>query len=695
MKFETIKLENIRSHVDSELVFSSGFNCLVGGLGQGKSTVLFAIDFVLFGDPLSRSYDYLLREDAQQGSVTAVFVQNGSTYMIHRGLKRQEKGITQDTDQLKLYKDGKLIAGNKNEAVAEEIKELTGFDKTLFRELVWIRQEHLKELIDMTPRERQKKLDQLFGLSDYELAWSNLQGFQRIYETEKGVLERDIDVVRIAKLDEDYTKSVEDYLSVGEKLEKTKTKLVQAEATLKQTTEHLADLEELQKTTETLQRREVQLQTNIANSQRRSRELLDQNITNKRRLEEYENQLEQLQKQKTANIQALEQENVNPESSLRELRNILNEVDNQLRSIGGEMEATRREMTASKTKISSIITENKCPRCLQELTGEYKQSLKDSMEKEQKESQQRLAELQTKYDALKKHYSAVNGAVSALQQVIPRIEDITKQVAEKQEQQTKFSSQIEETKQETAKLQQLLEETRAERTKFDVTELESAREQNKTAFRDHLNAKNEATTLEQRKQELALRVDELKERLDYAQQKVKRKARIGRLVEIIERIRVAYRSIQPKLRGEFVRFLELAVQRMLNALAGDVGPRLTVNIDETYSPYVSSEQGYDREVTNLSGGERTLLAFAYRIGLGQLIMQYRAGHGLYMLLLDEPTESLGREDGSVERLAQAISRLKAIEQIIAVTHNEAFAEKAEHVIRIEKEANASQVYVEK
>jgi exonuclease SbcC len=695
VKFETIKLENIRSHVDSELVFSSGFNCLVGGLGQGKSTVLFAIDFVLFGDPLSRSYDYMLREDAQQGSVTAVFVQNGSTYMIHRGLKRQEKGITQDTDQLKLYKDGKLIAGNKNEAVAEEIKELTGFDKTLFRELVWIRQEHLKELIDMTPRERQKKLDQLFGLSDYELAWSNLQGFQRIYETEKGVLERDIDVVRIAKLDEDYTKSVEDYLSVGEKLEKTKTKLVQAEATLKQTTEHLADLEELQKTTETLQRREVQLQTNIANSQRRSRELLDQNITNKRRLEEYENQLEQLQKQKTANIQALEQENVNPESSLRELRNILNEVDNQLRSIGGEMEATRREMTASKTKISSIITENKCPRCLQELTGEYKQSLKDSMEKEQKESQHRGAELQTKYDALKKHYSAVNGAVSALQQVIPRIEDITKQVAEKQEQQTKFSSQIEETKQETAKLLQLVEETRAEITKFDVTELESAREQNKTAFRDHLNAKNEATTLEQRKQELALRVDELKERLDYAQQKVKRKERIGRLVEIIERIRVAYRSIQPKLRGEFVRFLELAVQRMLNALAGDVGPRLTVNIDETYSPYVSSEQGYDREVTNLSGGERTLLAFAYRIGLGQLIMQYRAGHGLYMLLLDEPTESLGREDGSVERLAQAISRLKAIEQIIAVTHNEAFAEKAEHVIRIEKEANASQVYVEK
>ena len=66
-----------------------------------------------------------------------------------------------------------------------------------------------------------------------------------------------------------------------------------------------------------------------------------------------------------------------------------------------------------------------------------------------------------------------------------------------------------------------------------------------------------------------------------------------------------------------------------------------------------------------------------------------------MLLLDEPTESLGREDGSIDRLAEAISRLKAIEQIIAVTHSEAFAEKAEHVIRLEKETGVSRVTVER
>jgi exonuclease SbcC len=141
--------------------------------------------------------------------------------------------------------------------------------------------------------------------------------------------------------------------------------------------------------------------------------------------------------------------------------------------------------------------------------------------------------------------------------------------------------------------------------------------------------------------------------------------------------------------------LERVVQQVLDRLVGDEGNPLFARIDETYTPSVKSQEGYEREVTYLSGGERTLLAFAYRFALGQLIMQARVGRGLQMLLLDEPTESLGREDRSVDRLAEAIGRLKAIEQIIAVTHNEAFAEKAEHVIRLEKEAAVSRIIAEK
>ena len=144
-----------------------------------------------------------------------------------------------------------------------------------------------------------------------------------------------------------------------------------------------------------------------------------------------------------------------------------------------------------------------------------------------------------------------------------------------------------------------------------------------------------------------------------------------------------------------MKVLRNFVQQVLDSLVGDESSILNVLIDETYTPYLKSERGFDREVSNLSGGERTLLAFAYRLGLGQLIMLSRTGHGLSILMLDEPTENLGSEDGSIERLAEAISRFKAIEQIIAVTHSEAFAAKADHVITLDKEAGVSKISIEK
>jgi ABC-type lipoprotein export system ATPase subunit len=60
-------------------------------------------------------------------------------------------------------------------------------------------------------------------------------------------------------------------------------------------------------------------------------------------------------------------------------------------------------------------------------------------------------------------------------------------------------------------------------------------------------------------------------------------------------------------------------------------------------------------------------------------------------VLDEPTESLGMEDGSITRMAEAISQYKAIEQIIAVTHSEAFAEKADYVIMLDKEYDITKI----
>ena len=65
-----------------------------------------------------------------------------------------------------------------------------------------------------------------------------------------------------------------------------------------------------------------------------------------------------------------------------------------------------------------------------------------------------------------------------------------------------------------------------------------------------------------------------------------------------------------------MKVLRNFVQQVLDSLVGGEAPIANVVIDETYTPYVKSETGVDREVSNLSGGERTLPAFAYRLGWG-------------------------------------------------------------------------------
>ncbi len=695
MRVETVELENLRSHVKSKIQFHRGFNCLVGGVGCGKSSVLYAIDFAMFGDPLGRSYEYILREGAEAGKVTVRFVHSGKNYTLTRGLRKRGKGIGQDLEQLRLYEDDKLIAEVKSDAVAEQLKAITGLDKELFREIVWVRQEQLKELLDTTPRERQKRLDEMFGLADYELAWANLQGVLKEYEGEKKAYERDPDIATMDKLHREYDSTVQEFASIKTQIDDLKKRHAEAETMFNEATVRLQSLETLRKQTEELMRKETQLRTSIENTEENSNRIAEEIARTNTSMETIHEKLQSMQNELKDHQEKLRQTGLNAEQTPEELRKYAQVLDEQLRSIGGEQQATKKEIAETWKKMSSLQTQSKCPLCLQDLSDEYKTDLLDRLNKGNSEGGQKLVELQNSFDALKNLHSLVSTSALTLQTLTSKMEDLQTRVSEERQDLDKLSRDFEEKQELEKKLRKQLDAVRQDIAKFDLAQLETTRAVRDQAFAEYSEIKNELKTADARMKDIASRTEELKQRLDNAQEKLERKHRIESLLEITTGVRDAYRSIQPRMRSEFVTLLQRMIQQFLDELTSGVGPVLIVNIDESYSPIVKSEEGFTREVTSLSGGERTLLAFAYRLGLGQLIMQSRTGHGLYTLFLDEPTESLGREDGSIDRLAEAISRLKAIEQIIAVTHSEAFAEKAEHVIRVEKEADVSRVSAEK
>jgi len=694
MKIEIVQLENIRSHVKSTVPFTRGFNCLVGGLGCGKSSVLYAVDFALFGEPLGRSFEYLLREGADSGKVTIQFTQNGKTYKLTRGLKKHGKGIGQDFDELKLFEDETLIASMKTDAISEQFKAITGLDKDLYREIVWVRQEHLKELLDAAPRERQRRLDELFGLADYEAAWSSIAEYQRDYEGERRAYEKDPDVVGMEKLSAEYNQVTEEFALLEVELQSAIGKLAGAKRTLDDADSQLKKLEEKRLFIEELRRKEAQFQANIANTEDTSASLNQQIEGKKTIVENLRQRQNSIDAQVSSFKSKLEEVGIPANQPMEVLRQRVAAFDDQISSLKAEQEATMRNAQTDQKRTASLSLESRCPLCLQPLNEEYKNGLMQRIQEENKERQKTLEQLRSEIEELQRIKSVASEAFSNLQTLTARAEDLKTRVGEEEKNLSAQSTEFTEKQKLEAELRMQLETIRFEIGRFDMADLEAARARREQAFRQYYLFESDLRTKENRKKDLLKRLDDVRERIDRAQQKLERMQKIAKTVEVLGAIRDAYRSIQPKLRSEFVKVLRNFVQQVLDSLVGEA-PLLNVLIDDTYTPYIKSESGVEREVSNLSGGERTLLAFAYRLGLGQLIMQSRTGHGLSMLLLDEPTESLGSEDGSIDRLAEAISRFKAIEQIIAVTHSEAFAEKADHVINLEKEAGTSKVSIER
>lgn len=694
MKIDLVQLEDVRSHLKSTVPFARGFNCLVGGLGCGKSSILYSIDFALFGDPIGRSFDYLLREGSQSARVTVQFSHNGKTYTISRELKRRGKGISQDFDELKLFEEDVLISSLKSEAVAEQVKAITGLDKELFREIVWVRQEHLKEFLDVPPRERQRRLDDLFGLSDYETAWSSLAGYEKEYEGEKRAYEKDSDLVGIDKLGRDYEKAVEEFSVIEVDIQNVSKKVVLGKKGLEEAESRLKALEEVKLENERLKREETEIRVSLMHVRERLESLVEDAETKKGVIDSLENRLRSLEGQAGSDRVKLREIGLG-ELQLDALGQNIRGFDDRLSSLRGEREAANEGVRLDEKRVSSLVRENLCPLCLQALTDDYKARLVERIREENDRRLARVGQLTVEIDEVQRKRDLGSVALSDLAVLMPRIDDLKVRITEENERLEVLSGDLVSKQEAERDLSGQLVAVRKELEVFDSGRLEVARKVREEAFREFHVLESDLRFKESRRSDLRGRLDDLKDRIDVAQGKIERVRKILKAFDVIGAMRDAYRGIQPKLRSEFVKVLRVFVQRVLDDIVGSEGSELNVVIDDTYTPFVVSEGGLEREVSNLSGGERTLLAFAYRLGLGQLIMQSRTGHGLSLLLLDEPTESLGREDGSIDRLAEAVSRFKAVEQTIAVTHSEVFAEKADHVIRLEKEAGVSKVTVEK
>lgn len=190
MIFKALSLKNIRSYKDTKIKFPSGISLFEGDIGSGKSTILMAIEFVLFGLGNQKG-ESLLRRRTYDGSVTLEFEVNGQECEIRRNLVRIEKekkrkfGKNEIKKYVRQEKGYFSLNGVKDILSPSEIKEkvlnILDFKEpidplaqsVIFRYAVYTPQEEMKYILSQKPKDRLKTLRKAFGIEDYKIAIEN------------------------------------------------------------------------------------------------------------------------------------------------------------------------------------------------------------------------------------------------------------------------------------------------------------------------------------------------------------------------------------------------------------------------------------------------------------------------------------------------------------------------------------------
>ncbi len=166
-----VSLVNWRSHLQSELDFCEGTNCLIGRMGSGKSSVLDGVCFGLFGtfpqlqQKKIKLEDMIMKKPKAQrfAEVNVEFASNGDNYSVKR---RIEKGKSAGAE---FRKNGKLVE-MQSQKVTEEVEKVLKIDYDLFTRAVYSEQNQLDIFLTIPKGQRMKKIDELLRLDRFEAA---------------------------------------------------------------------------------------------------------------------------------------------------------------------------------------------------------------------------------------------------------------------------------------------------------------------------------------------------------------------------------------------------------------------------------------------------------------------------------------------------------------------------------------------
>jgi exonuclease SbcC len=724
-----VVLRNWRSHENSKFEFGKGTNILIGPMGSGKSSILDALCFALFGNFPALQHrrvaikDMILNrpEQKKEAEVRVDFDWGGSSYSISRKIKLNGVG------EAEIRKNGKMLQGPQPERVSNEVERILKIDYDLFTRAVYSEQNRIDYFLTLGRGERKEQIDELLGISKFESVRKNLSNLlNRIKDMKKGaksILES-VDITKIEKEEKEVieeSKRLEVEISELEKtIEKINLERVKNERELEMLTKREKEYGDLRERKTGLEHTLVSKRDEIAKAKRELRasdaefaKIDEKDVRNSENRveslrEEYvrvEKELASLESKKSNLIERIEEKNKLEKKymeleakfgSVEELKKTIEKENLELSLNKEKLAELKNKVSELKELILSLEKEvTKCPVCEAPLSNEKRIALKEKRKSEESEydkefigiselvkiretSLKEHADACEKFDRLCEEIKGHSGEEKELDK-INLIEAKNKREASEKEKELKACEEefkrlnrLFEIKKNEMSLLEFEKEVatinaKLDELKFDEKELEEKKTQANKVEVEESKLKERHSGI---KKEIEKTGELLRARREELEKHKKLKKEIEKYDALNENLLVFQNSIvetQKVLRENLIE----AINSAMNEVWGVIYPykdykEVRMKAEENdYELQLKVRESWIPVEGIASGGERYCAAIALKIAFAMVLVP-----NIGWLILDEPTHNLDEE--GIRALAKVLNEEvpKIVEQVFVITHDE-------------------------
>lgn len=542
MRFERLRLENYRCFENTDVEFESGITIVHGVNGTGKSSLLEACFFALYGsDALRESNSNLgdvITNDAEETSVTLWFEHNGKGYRVHRAIRRANERGEQRKVELELPSE--TLTGARS--VDAEIESLLRMDAESFRNCAYIRQGDVNALIDASPGRREDIIDNLLQLGKLETfrerASDARVGVGRVRDTKSGALEDLGSLIeeKEAKNLPNKLEGVKQNLeTIAGDIEAAETEYNEVEEEQETAQSVLDDQEDLQEELSELNDEIDTLQDKIDSSETDQEELTTE-------IDELETRTESLEEEIKTHLSG-DTLDIGPETELDTIKSVSDEVDSELTDLNSQIDTAQLKAENANENRDTLLSEAEAATQKAESRREEAASLERSLDGDSQDElerlQEKLASIDEKILDQKSTFDNTPVDFGDAEELVDSHRDEREELrGEKND----AEASIKATQQRIQKTEQLLEEGKCPECGQDVGD--SPHVETVEDDREKLEE------LTERRDELTQKLDDLNGRIDTAEILVQIESNVDKLVDQHENTKALIKKQKESIKNQ-------------------------------------------------------------------------------------------------------------------------------------------------